>query len=88
MRCHNAAMSDNSSNSDLERSKVTDRWQIVWSGFSWAMIGFGIGAILAVPFIIIFAIDGRDVMVGGMASGGILGAFLGCRYGVRRARCP
>ena len=54
-----------------------------WSGFLWAVIGFGFGTVATAPLIL--AIEPRDRVIGGMMYGGIPMALVGLAYGLRRA---
>ena len=54
-----------------------------WSGFLWAVVGFGAGTGMAAPLIL--AIEPRDRVIGGMIYGGVPLALIGLAYGLRRA---
>jgi len=70
---------------DDEQVKArTEQWERKWSGFLWAVIGFGAGTGLMSPFIL--AIEPRDQVIWGMIYGGIPLALAGAAYGLRRAK--
>lgn len=55
-----------------------------WHPFSWAVIGFAGGALLAAPFIL--SLDATECLRGGAMFGGPVGALWGLAHGVERRR--
>ncbi|HUY32032.1 MAG TPA: hypothetical protein VMV69_04565 [Pirellulales bacterium] len=53
-----------------------------WHPFTWSVIGFAGGVVVAAPFIL--SVDMPTKIQGGMMYGGIIGAICGLAYGIQR----